>query len=181
MVYMLIRIIIVAAAALGFGISTQVPKPEPVVAPEFQKPQIDPAPKVTIIPNTMVWPVAPSEITSYFGDRPQLGYHYGIDFGGTWGVSIPSVTDGTVIFAGWNYGNEIRIQGTDGYTYLYGHLNSIHVSVGQTVSMGQEIGLMGSTGYSTGPHLHLEVWDNGVPFDPLPMLQDRTQTKKIVE
>lgn len=176
---MLFRIIIVAATALGFGLTSQVAqKPEKPIMVEVPRPDVVPDPVVTI-PPSMVWPISPTEITSYFGDRPQLGYHYGLDFGGSYNTPIPAVTEGTVIFAGWNYGNEIRIQSTDGYVYLYGHLNSIEVQVGQTVSMGQQIGLMGSTGYSTGPHLHLEVWNNGVPFDPYPMLQDRTQTKIV--
>ena len=182
---MIIRIIIALAASLGLTIAgvseqsavvntptkiTKITKPIEVITP---KP--DP---VVVIPPTMVWPVSPNEITSTFGPRPELccGFHYGLDFGTGWNDPIPAVIGGTVVFAGWNYGNEIRIQNGQ-YTYIYGHLNSINVQIGQEVSMGQVIGLSGSTGYSTGPHLHLEIWDNGVPIDPYPILVDQTQTK----
>jgi murein DD-endopeptidase MepM/ murein hydrolase activator NlpD len=128
----------------------------------------------------MVWPFPESEITSPFGPRPELdGYHYGLDFGTGWNDPIPAVTSGTVIFAGWNYGLDIRIQGDDGLVYIYGHLNYINVSVGQYVAMGEIIGLSGSTGFSLGPHLHLEIQENGIPIDPYPLLKDRTQTKYI--
>lgn len=135
------------------------------------------------IPNTMVWPVAESEITSFFGPRDLWisPYHYGLDFGTGWNDPIPAVIGGTVVFAGWNYGNEVRIQNGQ-YTYLYGHLNRIEVVLGQEVAMGQVIGLSGSTGLSLGPHLHLEIWDNGVPIDPYPILKEQTQVKQnIVE
>lgn len=133
---------------------------------------------VTVIPNTMVWPFPESEISSPFGDRPDLGYHEGIDFGADYNVPIPAVAEGTVVFAQWRYGYEVRIQDPTGqFIYLYAHLNRIDVVVGQYVQMGESIGLVGSTGYSTGPHLHLEIWDKGVPIDPYPILKDRTQTK----
>jgi murein DD-endopeptidase MepM/ murein hydrolase activator NlpD len=182
---MIIRIIIVIAISLiaGFGYQTSVTpsklvKKEIVETPaKFENIPLDPPP--IVIPNTMVWPVPESEITSGFGPRDLDGYHYGLDFGGPYDFPIPAVVSGSVIFAGWNYGLEIRIQGDDGLVYLYGHLNRIDVVVGQTVSMGQQIGLMGSTGFSTGPHLHLEVWENGIPIDPYPLLKDRGETKYI--
>lgn len=136
---------------------------------------------VEIIPNTMVWPVSPTEITSYFGERPELpfGFHYGLDFGTGWSDPIPAVIGGTVVYAGWNYGNEVRVQNGQ-YTYLYAHLSEINVSVGQEVAMGEIIGLSGSTGLSLGPHLHLEIWDNGVPIDPYPILVVQTEVKKNI-
>jgi murein DD-endopeptidase MepM/ murein hydrolase activator NlpD len=179
---MLIRIIIVLTTSLGAGFAyqTSVTPSEPVKNEIVEIPVIveniplDPPP--IVIPNTMVWPVPESEITSHFGPRDLDGYHYGLDFGGPYNLPIPAVVGGTVIFAGWNYGYEVRIQ--DGhYIYLYGHLNQIDVALGQTVLMGQQIGLMGSTGFSTGPHLHLEIWDNGVPIDPYPVLKDKAVIK----
>jgi murein DD-endopeptidase MepM/ murein hydrolase activator NlpD len=136
---------------------------------------------VTVIPNTMVWPFPESTISSTFGDRPDLywlGHHDGLDFGVDYNLPIPAITEGTVIYAQWRYGLEVRIQNGQ-YTYLYAHLNRIDVVVGQYVQMGEPIGLVGSTGYSTGPHLHLEIWDNGVPIDPYPILKDRGKTKYI--
>lgn len=76
---------------------------------------------------------------------------------------------GTVIFAGWNYGygNYVKIQHANGLCTAYGHLNSISVVKGQSVSRGQQIGLIGSTGQSSGPHLHFEVIRNGARVNPL--------------
>jgi murein DD-endopeptidase MepM/ murein hydrolase activator NlpD len=182
---MFIRIIIVITTSLGAGFGytfispSEAIKTEAVESTPFVNKSLSDRPPI-VIPNTMVWPVPESEITSHFGPRDLLGlgFHYGLDFGGPYNLPIPAVVGGTVIFAGWNYGYEVRIQ--DGqYTYLYAHLNQIDAVVGQTVSMGQQIGLMGSTGFSTGPHLHLEVWDNGVPIDPYPILKDRAEVKYI--
>lgn len=182
---MIIRIIIALAASLGLTIAGVSEQPAVIDTPtettkttkpiEVITPKPDP---VVVIPPTMVWPVSPTEITSPFGDRPELpfGFHYGLDFGTGWSDPIPAVIGGTVIFTGWNYGNEIRIQNGQ-YTYLYAHLSRIDVVVGQEVAMGEIIGLSGSTGLSLGPHLHLEIWDNGVPVDPYPILVDQTQTK----
>jgi murein DD-endopeptidase MepM/ murein hydrolase activator NlpD len=184
--YMFFRIIIVIGTAVSgiFGTTAQLVSqntPETVqTAPTaiIEKAPLDKPP--IEVPPTMVWPFPESTITSLFGPRPELGgYHYGIDFGVDWNSPIPAVTEGTVIFAGWNYGLDVRIQAPDGLVYIYGHLNRIDVVVGQYVSMGQVIGLVGSTGFSTGPHLHLEVLQDGVPIDPMPMLRERTPTKYI--
>lgn len=178
---MFIRIIIVAILSLGTATvaapqNTPAPTPDPVVnICVIQE-------SITTIPPTMVWPFPESEITSHFGDRPQLGYHEGLDFGTGWNEPVPAVAEGTVIFAQWRYGYEVRVLDPTGqFTYLYAHLNRIDVVVGQYVAMGQSVGLSGSTGFSTGPHLHLEVWDNGVPQDPYPILKERTQTKYITK
>lgn len=176
---MFVRIIIIILTAVGASTvavprSTPEPPKEPVNVCVIRE-------NVEVIPNTMVWPVDPSQITSPFGPRDLWfsPYHYGLDFGTGWNDPIPAVIGGTVIFAGWNYGNEVRIQNGQ-YTYLYGHLNQINVVVGQEVAMGEIIGLSGSTGLSLGPHLHLEVWDNGIPIDPYPILVEQTQVKEIV-
>ncbi|NUU22911.1 MAG: peptidoglycan DD-metalloendopeptidase family protein [Streptomycetaceae bacterium] len=85
--------------------------------------------------------------------------HTGEDFTAPSGTSVKAVTTGTIVSAGWGgaYGNEVVIKHPDGKYTQYGHLSSISVSVGQKVSTGQQIGLSGSTGNSTGPHLHFEV------------------------
>ena len=113
------------------------------------------------------------EITSGFGWRmhPILGYqrfHSGIDFGADYGTVINAADSGTIIFAGWygGYGNAVIIDHGGGITTLYGHTSELYVSEGQTVQRGQAIAAVGSTGLSTGPHLHFEVRQNGDPVDP---------------
>ncbi|MBF2065468.1 MAG: peptidoglycan DD-metalloendopeptidase family protein [Calothrix sp. C42_A2020_038] len=112
-------------------------------------------------------------ISSPFGYRnhPVLGYrrlHTGIDFAGAYGSPIRAADAGTVIFAGWygGYGNAIIISHGKGITTLYGHCSQLFVSEGQTVQRGQHIAAVGSTGLSTGPHLHFEVRRDGTPTDP---------------
>jgi murein DD-endopeptidase MepM/ murein hydrolase activator NlpD len=112
-------------------------------------------------------------ISSPFGYRthPVLGYrrlHGGIDFAGAYGSPIRAADAGTVIFAGWygGYGNAIIVSHGKGITTLYGHCSQLFVSEGQTVARGQHIAAVGSTGLSTGPHLHFEVRIDGTPTDP---------------
>jgi murein DD-endopeptidase MepM/ murein hydrolase activator NlpD len=116
-------------------------------------------------------------ITSSFGWRmhPILGYekfHSGIDFGADYGSVIYAADRGTVIFAGWygGYGNAVIIDHGKGITTLYGHASELYVSEGQAVQKGTPIAAVGSTGFSTGPHLHFEVRANGEPTDPSPFL-----------
>ncbi|MBV8689956.1 MAG: peptidoglycan DD-metalloendopeptidase family protein [Candidatus Eremiobacteraeota bacterium] len=123
------------------------------------------------------WPVH-GPITSPFGWRihPIAGvrsFHEGIDIGASSGTPIAAAESGRVIYAGWygGYGNYISIDHGGGVSTGYGHCSAIYVSVGQDVSRGQAIGAVGSTGYSTGPHLHFEVRINGKPVDPLSRLR----------
>lgn len=116
-----------------------------------------------------------AEITSNFGWRrhPILGYkrfHSGIDFGASYGSTIRAAEGGTVIFSGWygGYGNAVIINHGGGITTLYGHTSKLYVNEGQTVQPGDAIAAVGSTGLSTGPHLHFEVRQDGEPVDPLP-------------
>ena len=119
-------------------------------------------------------------LTSYYGYRyhPLDGdwrYHSGIDvsMSGAYGKNIVATRAGTVILSslesesGTGYGNYIIIDHGDGYTSLYGHCSALLVSQGQRVSRGQIIARVGSTGWSTGPHLHFEVRYNGETVDPL--------------
>ncbi|NMB95792.1 MAG: peptidoglycan DD-metalloendopeptidase family protein [Clostridiaceae bacterium] len=123
----------------------------------------------------MVWPTPScSTITSAFGRRrhPVLRYisnHTGIDIGAKSGANILAANKGTVIVAGWQgaYGNTIIIDHGGGITTLYGHCSKLLVKAGQEVDAGQIIAKVGSTGLSTGPHLHFEVRVNGTPQDPL--------------
>ncbi|MBD2292789.1 peptidoglycan DD-metalloendopeptidase family protein [Anabaena sphaerica FACHB-251] len=111
--------------------------------------------------------------SSPFGWRvhPILGYrrfHGGLDFAASYGSTIRSADSGTVIFAGWygGYGQAVIIDHGKGITTLYGHCSQLYVSEGQSVQKGQAIAAVGSTGLSTGPHLHFEVRRNGSPVDP---------------
>lgn len=123
---------------------------------------------------SFLWPVASYVyVSSRFGLRvhPITGEkksHTGIDIASNQGTAVYASDGGTVTLAGWNggYGNCIMIDHGNGYVTLYGHLSSISVSVGQTVSQGATIGAVGSTGNSTGPHLHFEVLKNGTRIDP---------------
>lgn len=120
----------------------------------------------------MGMPVA-GHITSGYGLRrhPILGYvrmHSGIDFGAAYGSPIYAVADGTVSYAGWHggHGRYVRIEHGGGVGTGYGHMSQIAVSPGMQVHRGQVIGYVGSTGLSTGPHLHYEVYENGRTVNP---------------
>ena len=121
---------------------------------------------------SMIWPVG-GTITSDFGWRvhPITGtqkYHSGIDIGADYGDAICAAQAGTVEYAGWisGYGNTVIINHGGGITTLYGHNQSLAVSVGQSVSQGETIAYCGSTGNSTGPHCHFEVRSGGEPVSP---------------
>jgi murein DD-endopeptidase MepM/ murein hydrolase activator NlpD len=118
-------------------------------------------------------------LTSGFGERWGRP-HQGLDFGAPTGAAVGAAGRGTVIAAGWNsggYGNLIAIQHRLGYQTWYAHLSAINVRVGQSVGGGTRIGSVGSTGHSTGPHLHFEVRHNGTPVDPAPYLLGRYSLK----
>jgi len=121
---------------------------------------------------SMSWPTG-GPITSDFGWRihPIFGrrrLHTGIDIGAGYGQSIRAADSGTVIFSGWcgGYGNAVIIDHGRGISTLYAHSSRLYVRKGQAVSKGQSVAAVGSTGYSTGPHLHFEVRVNGVPVSP---------------
>lgn len=119
-------------------------------------------------------PVATGYISSYFGERadPFDGretFHKGVDFAGSIGSDVVAVAAGVVTWAGERsgYGKLIEINHGDGYATRYAHNSRTLVSVGQTVKRGEAVALMGSTGHSTGPHVHFEVLHNGRQVDPL--------------
>lgn len=113
-------------------------------------------------------------VTSQYGPRihPVTGnvysFHSGIDLGIPEGVKAPAAADGTVSFAGWadGYGNYIVVEMADGTSFAYGHLDDIWVNVGDIVKKGDIVGLVGNTGVSTGPHMHIEHIVNGERVDP---------------
>ena len=121
----------------------------------------------------LTWPVA-GRITSYFGYRyhPILHFtrfHAGLDFGASWGSPIVAAADGQVVGAGWTggYGRQVRIAHGGGVLTSYSHMSSIVAEPGSFVHAGQLIGYVGSSGLSTGPHLHYEVRRGGQPVNPL--------------
>ena len=124
----------------------------------------------------MAWPVPSSSyISSPFGYRihPIYGYsklHTGMDIGASSGSAIVAANAGTVISSGWNggYGKCIVVDHGGGVTTLYAHCSALYVSVGQSVTRGQQIAAVGSTGNSTGPHCHFEVRINGSYVNPYP-------------
>lgn len=119
-------------------------------------------------------PIDGAKLTSRFGMRnhPILGYskmHKGVDFGAVTGTPIQAAGDGQVEMAGANgaYGNYVRLRHSSGYATAYAHMSRIAVKPGQRVRQGQVIGYVGSTGRSTGPHLHYEVLANNRQINPL--------------
>ncbi len=120
-----------------------------------------------------VLPLTHYVLTSPFGMRWGK-LHAGEDFAAPIGTPVHAISAGTIVFAGVEsgYGNKIEIRHWDGTCSWYGHLSRIDVKVGQKVEADQLIGLVGDTGHSTGPHLHLEIHPHGGgPVDPLPWLR----------
>jgi len=142
----------------------------------LSKSQVDLATALPPGSGQMIYPVT-APVTSNFGWRthPILGtqkFHAGIDFGADYGTAIYAAAAGKVIFAGWygGYGNAVVISHGSGITSLYAHTSQMYVSEGENVQKGQPIATVGSSGFSTGPHLHFEVRANGEPTDPTPYL-----------
>ena len=138
------------------------PHPVPVLSTQFR----------------LAWPVAHPNISQGFGPSPLLieppygqyaHFHTGLDLADRQGTPIFAAADGVVSLSGSNpggYGNYVIITHTQGYATLYGHLQASLVKAGDVVIQGQQIALMGSTGLSTGPHVHFELRLNGQPKDP---------------
>ena len=118
-------------------------------------------------------PVADGWLSSYYGKRvdPFTGHqamHKGMDFAGKLGSEVLATAEGVVTWAGkrYGYGRLVEINHGNGYSTRYGHCQKILVQVGEKVMPGQKIALMGSSGRSTGPHVHYEVLKNGRQIDP---------------
>ena len=124
----------------------------------------------TKTPPSYLWPVYSTYITQYFG---QNGGHSGLDIYVPLGTSVKAACSGTVVYSGWKgtLGYCVEIQNSDGVIVRYGHLSSLLCSYGQWVNQGQVVALSGSTGYSTGPHLHVTIIVNGSWVDPLKYLK----------
>ncbi|MEU6943533.1 LysM peptidoglycan-binding domain-containing M23 family metallopeptidase, partial [Streptomyces rubiginosohelvolus] len=124
-------------------------------------------------------PLDSAQVTTQYrasGSSWSSGYHTGADFRAASGTPVRAIGPGTVVSAGWSgsYGNEVVIRHADGMYSQYAHQSSLNVSTGQTVTGGQQIGLSGSTGNSTGPHLHFEARttpEYGSDMDPVAYLR----------
>ncbi len=139
----------------------------------IEQPGVEQLTTSTVTPSLTPLPKAKAVITSPFGMRnhPTLGRpvkHNGVDFGSGRGTEIYAAANGKVVLAEFNnsFGNYIVIEHKDGQSTAYAHLDKLSVSKGDVVTKGQLIGYTGSTGRSTGPHLHYEVRTNGTPVNP---------------
>lgn len=124
------------------------------------------------------FPIATGFISSPFGPRVdpftgRMGFHTGVDIAGSAGEDVHAVAAGVVTWAGpmSGYGNLVQINHGDGYATRYAHNERVLVTVGQTVKRGDVISLLGTTGESTGPHVHFEVLHNGRQINPMPFLR----------
>jgi murein DD-endopeptidase MepM/ murein hydrolase activator NlpD len=140
------------------------------LAAQLQAAQSGQSPSGTPSSAGLIWPVN-GPVTSGFGMRWGR-MHTGIDIAVPTGTPVHASASGTVVYASWmsGYGYLVAIDHGNGLATAYAHNSSLLVSVGQRISQGQVISLSGSTGHSTGPHVHFEVRVNGVPVDPLQYL-----------
>ena len=129
--------------------------------------------RLSLAAGSFMWP-ASGPITSGFGWRidpifHRRALHTGIDIAAPWGATVEAAESGTVLYVGWmtGYGNVVVLNHGNGISTVYAHLSSYSVHAGDTVHRGQVIARVGSTGWSTGPHLHFEVRQDGQPTDPL--------------
>ena len=157
--------------------------PQPEVTPDNEQPEAqEPAapevapPDTSTVTGSYIWPLPSSKlVTSPFGNRihPEYGtvkFHKGVDINASVGASIVAADGGTVVTVGNDpagYGIYVAIYHSGGRSTLYAHMNAAAVSPGQTVSQGDVIGYAGSSGVSTGPHLHFEIAVDGALHDPL--------------
>ncbi|GHI86276.1 M23 family metallopeptidase [Streptomyces xanthophaeus] len=149
-------------------------------APKKTAPQKAPAEAKAPSAAGFVAPVGGGISTQYkvAGSMWSSGYHTGVDFIASSGTTVRAVGAGSVVSAGWSgsYGNEVVIRHADGNYSQYAHLSSLSVSAGQSVTAGQTIGLSGSTGNSTGPHLHFEIRTSpsyGSDINPIAYLRSK--------
>lgn len=156
--------IAVQAAAANEAASLQAPPP------------ITPKPLASLAVTPSIWPAQGTVTSGFgwrispFGDGNEL--HPGIDIAYTMGAPVVATADGEVVVSGpaGGYGNLIQIDHKNGIDTLYGHNSQLAVAVGQQVKKGQVIAYAGSTGKSTGPHVHYEVRVNNTPVDPMKYL-----------
>ncbi len=170
----------VLMAENGLKSSTLAVGQELRIVPGSDLVRAGPAPSPTPgVAGTLIWPLS-GVITSRFGYRRlRIGgtnLHFGLDIDGETGDPIRAATAGTVSFSGNRGGYGLLVVVTNGDTeYYYAHTSELLVQTGETVTVGQVIARVGSTGRSTGSHLHFEIRVNGTPVDPLPLLEASAQ------
>ncbi len=142
-----------------------------LIIPQAGSPAAAPATATAAKPSCYPWPLNGS-ITKHYGGRHDA-FHHGLDIAAPTGTPIAAVDGGRVTWAGWKsiYGLCVTIDHGQGRKTLYGHASELLVQKGNIVTAGQIIAKIGSTGRSTGPHLHLEIYDNGKTVDPLAFLE----------
>ncbi|HEY4026801.1 MAG TPA: M23 family metallopeptidase, partial [Candidatus Dormibacteraeota bacterium] len=171
--------VLVIVFAMSAGISHGLRLESPAAAPPG--PPLAPGELACPLPGSyLTQPFGPSELP---GEPATFGYahfHTGVDLGAPQGAAIRAAEAGEVLQAAAQtnslgflvgYGNLVRVQANSGRVDYYGHMVEFAVQRGDLVQPGQVIGYVGSTGYSTGPHLHFEVREGGVPIDPAPYMR----------
>lgn len=154
------------------GIPPEVKNPpKPKIQPQYIAKGITTSPTFTAPGGgNFIWPASFVYVSQYFA-----WYHPGLDLANPGAPAIIAADGGTVVVAGWpdnyGYGNRVVIDHGNGYQTLYAHLSNVYVSSGQRISRGQSIGQMGSTGRSTGIHLHFEISFKGASLNPLSILR----------
>lgn len=187
------------AGAGGFGMADMLakqlekpgsasPAPTPAPPPALPIPHNNGPSLAELAPHDSA---APHFILPVAG-RPSSGYgprfdpiqhkeitHPGFDLAAPTGTPVQAAAAGTITHAGpaGTYGNLVTVRHADGFETRYAHLSAVDVKVGDSVGVGQEIGKVGTTGYSTGPHLHFEVRHDGATVDPAPLLPLNTSSK----
>ena len=160
--------LLVVPQGTGWEITWTPPEPEPTQTYAYRVSSASgvAAPAAR---NYFILPTGSRRVSGwYFRDRRNPG-HIGLDYACRLGDPLYAADSGVVTISGWSggYGILVEIDHRNGYVTRYAHLSRLHVSAGQAVSQGAVIGLCGSTGWSTGPHLHFEIRRHGVPQDPL--------------
>ena len=183
---------LVAVACLAMAAAPITPSTEADTAPEIISLPVKPPvvavaapPKPMTRPMTFAEPVPGHAINSKFGMRrlggePGARQHKGVDIAAPMGTSVYGSAEGVVLRIGYDpagYGNFIEMRHPNGMTSLYGHLSRVDVASGDTVKPGQRTGLIGSTGYSTGPHLHFEIRREGAQINPAKVIGRSFQVK----
>ena len=152
-----------------------MPNPMPGVQPVLHPSQPAVGPELEGLPQ-LALPLAKTHVASPYGYRPDpvlhVMNHPGVDLAATTGTPVSAARGGTVTHAGpgGTYGNLVIVQHEGGFETRYAHLSAVTVQKGDKVEAGQEVGKVGSTGYSSGPHLHFELRRDGKTVDPAPLL-----------
>ncbi len=162
------NILLMAMLAAANILQTAAAMPEPLDIPP---PQEEKEPKDSLLQQWRL-PLEGGRVSSFFGAARGRRAHGGIDFSVPHNTPVMATNDGTVVASGMGYlgdrkyGNVVVIEHEGGLRSLYAHLNKRNVSVGDSVTAGELIGLSGATGRATGPHLHLEAYQDGTRIDP---------------